>query len=155
MRVQRIELCAQPWEGYILTTIRYPRIVWSRCPDLNRRPTLYESAALPTELQRHDCAPTDYTIPHLRNKLIKGVASEAKSWYDTWSLGKTTRGLVVKLAYHASLSRRRSPVRIRSGPPRNKFTFWWTFFVAMSHLLESFLNLAKNRGIFVDRYPLA
>ena len=28
------------------------------------------------------------------------------------------RGLVVKLAYHASLSRRRSPVRIRSGPPK-------------------------------------
>lgn len=88
MRVQRIELCAQPWEGYILATIRYPRIVWSRCPDLNRRPTLYESAALPTELQRHNCAPTDYTIPYLRNKLTKGVASEAKSWYDTWSLGK-------------------------------------------------------------------
>lgn len=54
VRVQRIELCSRPWEGRILTTIRYPPMqIWSRCPDLNRRPTLYESAALPAELQRH------------------------------------------------------------------------------------------------------
>gem|GEM_PF-6686715 len=31
-------------------TIPAKMILWSRYPDLNRRPTLYESAALPAEL---------------------------------------------------------------------------------------------------------
>ena len=35
----------------------------------------------------------------------------------------------MKLAYHASLSRRRSPVRIRSGAPRKYTTTWWYIFL--------------------------
>ena len=33
--------------------MRFFILFWSRWPDSNRWPTLYESAALPTELQRH------------------------------------------------------------------------------------------------------
>ena len=63
--------------------------MWSRCPDSNRRPTLYESAALPTELQRHDRVSVRLIIAFadLETKGFTGVAPEAKSWYDTWSLG--------------------------------------------------------------------
>ncbi len=42
------------------------------------------------------------------------------------------RGLVVKLAYHASLSRRRSPVRIRSGPPVKVPQLVWGIFTGWS-----------------------
>jgi hypothetical protein len=61
--------------------------MWSRCPDLNRRPTLYERAALPTELQRQirqsDCLIIASGVPEINDFLT--VAPEAKSWYDTWS----------------------------------------------------------------------
>ncbi len=39
---------------------------WSRCPDLNRRPTLYESAALPAELQRHSVYQETLYHPNVR-----------------------------------------------------------------------------------------
>lgn len=82
VRVQRIELCSRPWEGRILTTIRYPRIgVWSRCPESNRRPTLYESAALPTELQRHGCILAIITPAGGKTKVDSSVAPEAKNCY--------------------------------------------------------------------------
>lgn len=45
------------------------------------------------------------------------VAFYPCSWYYHLVQISLGRGLVVKLAYHVSLSRRRSPVRIRSGPP--------------------------------------
>jgi hypothetical protein len=115
VRVQRIELCSRPWEGRILATIRYPLgLVWSRCPGLNRRPTLYESAALPAELQRHSGSLLLYHPADGKDMVGRSCSTEGKLVLYESSL---LRGLVVKLAYHASLSRRRSPVRIRSGPP--------------------------------------
>ena len=38
----------------------------------------------------------------------------------------------MKLAYHASLSRRRSPVRIRSSPPLDLIPYLWYYFLSMS-----------------------
>lgn len=72
VRVERIELSSRPWEGRILTTIRYPlypepaeelrcflvcpRVAagetWSRRWDSNPRLAIYETATLPTELLR-------------------------------------------------------------------------------------------------------
>jgi hypothetical protein len=40
VRVERIELSSQPWEGYIMATIRYPH--WSHLGDSNPGPPLYE-----------------------------------------------------------------------------------------------------------------
>jgi hypothetical protein len=69
-RVRGIEPLSRPWEGRILP-MNYTRVepmggfepptfalaptkpLWSRLPDSNRRPLLYESIALPTELRRH------------------------------------------------------------------------------------------------------
>jgi hypothetical protein len=41
VRVERIELSSQPWEGYILATIRYPRLYnyWSHLPGSNPKRT--------------------------------------------------------------------------------------------------------------------
>ncbi len=59
------------------------------------------------------------------------------------------RGLVVKLAYHVSLSRRRSPVRIRSGPPRYYLLIplqkWYYFFMSIS-----VFELGRERTTFTD-----
>ena len=44
VRVARIELASQPWEGHILP-LNYTR-VWSRLGDSNPGPQLYESCAL-------------------------------------------------------------------------------------------------------------
>ena len=41
---------------------------WSRCADLNRRPTPYHGVALPTELQRQIFS--IYFLPALSNRLI-------------------------------------------------------------------------------------
>ena len=58
VRVERIELSFQPWEGCILATIRYPHnrgprkerilcgVTWSHLGDSNPGPPLYESGAL-------------------------------------------------------------------------------------------------------------
>ena len=55
------------------------------------------------------------------NKLLQPKATPYKLLSEVAKIDTITQvnvhGLVVKLAYHASLSRRRSPVRIRSGPP--------------------------------------
>lgn len=58
-------------------------IIWSRCPDLNRRPTLYESAALPAELQRHSVEQDYYITKDSQNKRHWGVAPRDKSCYHT------------------------------------------------------------------------
>ncbi len=90
------------------------RLAWSRCPGLNRRPTLYESAALPAELQRHSGSLLLYHPHDRKDTLARSCLGNGKLvLYESLHL----QGPVVKLAYHASLSRRRSPVRIRSGPP--------------------------------------
>ncbi len=53
------------------------------------------------------------------------------------------RGLVVKLAYHVSLSRRRSPVRIRSGPPEIKKSSVRMAVLFMGEFMNSRYELAK------------
>ena len=47
--------------------------VWSRLPDLNRRPTDYESVALPTELSRHSVSTT-------RDASLHGVKALHYGW---------------------------------------------------------------------------
>lgn len=57
--------------------------IWSRCPDLNRRPTLYESAALPAELQRHLVEQDYYITKDSQNKRPLAVALRDKNCYHT------------------------------------------------------------------------
>lgn len=45
VRVARVELASQPWEGHVLP-LYYTRTLWSHLGDSNSRPPLYESDAL-------------------------------------------------------------------------------------------------------------
>src|SRR4051812_46762811 len=51
-RWERAEVCEMPEGTAAQGSRRIRRTGWSRQPDLNRRPTVYETVALPTELCR-------------------------------------------------------------------------------------------------------
>jgi hypothetical protein len=70
-------------------------MIWSRCPELNRRPTLYESAALPTELQRQSVIIGYYSIPTRENKRSPLCCTESQKLLSYCKFTRTY-GLVVK-----------------------------------------------------------